>query len=66
MNIHFTSLRQSQAHQLRSKNIFIENSKKMKFQPKRGFEKRCFWSLNIMILQLVKFLIMEFWVDILQ
>jgi hypothetical protein len=27
----------------------------MKFQPKEGFEKPCFWSLNIMILQLVKF-----------
>jgi hypothetical protein len=29
-------------HQLRSKRIFIENSKKMKFQPKTGFEKPCF------------------------
>jgi hypothetical protein len=29
-------------HQLRSKHIFIENSKKMKFQPKKGFEKPCF------------------------
>jgi hypothetical protein len=38
----------------------------MKFQPKNGFEKQCFWSLNIMILQLVKFLIMDFWEDILQ
>jgi hypothetical protein len=38
----------------------------MKFQPKKGFEKQCFWSLNIMILQLVKFLIMDFWEDILQ
>jgi hypothetical protein len=38
----------------------------MKFQPKKGFEKPYFWSLNIMILQLVKFLIMDFWEDILQ
>jgi hypothetical protein len=38
----------------------------MKFQPKKGFEKQYFWSLNIMILQLVKFLIMDFWEDILQ
>jgi hypothetical protein len=29
-------------HKLRSKHIFSENSKKMKFQPKRGFEKPCF------------------------
>jgi hypothetical protein len=28
-------------HQLRSKHIFIENSTKMKFQPKIGFEKPC-------------------------
>jgi hypothetical protein len=32
----------------------------MKFQPKAGFEKPCFRSLNIMILQSVKFLIMDF------
>jgi hypothetical protein len=32
----------------------------MKFQLKKRFEKPCFWSLNIMILQLVKFLIMNF------
>jgi hypothetical protein len=32
---------------------------------KKGFEKPCFWSLNIMILKLVKFLIMDFWEDIL-
>jgi hypothetical protein len=38
----------------------------MKFQPNIGFEKPCFWSLNIMILQLVKFLIMGFWQDIFQ
>jgi hypothetical protein len=38
----------------------------MKFQPKNGFGKQCFWSFNIMILQLVKFLIMDFWEDILQ
>jgi hypothetical protein len=38
----------------------------MKFQPKTEFEKGGFWSLNIMILQLVKFLIMDFWEDILQ
>jgi hypothetical protein len=31
----------------------------MKFQLKEGFEKPYFWSLNIMILQLVKFLIMK-------
>jgi hypothetical protein len=29
-------------HRLKSKYIFIENSKKMRFQPKRGFEKSCF------------------------
>jgi hypothetical protein len=29
-------------HQLRSKHIFIENSKKMKFQPNTGFKKPCF------------------------
>jgi hypothetical protein len=38
----------------------------MKFQPKEIFEKPCFWSLNIMILQSVKFLSMDFWKDILQ
>jgi hypothetical protein len=38
----------------------------MKFQPKKGFEKPCFLSLNIMILQLVKFLIKDFWENILQ
>jgi hypothetical protein len=38
----------------------------MKFQPKKGSENPYFWSLNIMILQLVKFLIMDFWEDILQ
>jgi hypothetical protein len=38
----------------------------MEFQPKKGFEKPRFWSWNIMILQLVKFLIMDFWEDILQ
>jgi hypothetical protein len=38
----------------------------MKFQPKKGSKKPYFWSLNIMILQLVKFLIMDFWEDILQ
>jgi hypothetical protein len=38
----------------------------MKFQPMIGFEKPCFWSFNIMILQLVKFLIMDFWEDIFQ
>jgi hypothetical protein len=32
----------------------------MKFQSKKGFEKPCFWSPNIIILQLVKFLIMNF------
>jgi hypothetical protein len=53
------------AHQLKGKHNFIENSKKMKFQSKTGFEKPCFWSLNILILQLVKFLIMDFWEDIL-
>jgi hypothetical protein len=29
-------------HKLRSKHIFIENSKKMKFHLKKGFEKPCF------------------------
>jgi hypothetical protein len=29
-------------HQLQSNHIFIENSKKMKFQPKTRFEKPCF------------------------
>jgi hypothetical protein len=29
-------------HQLRSKHFFFKNSKKMKFQPKTGFEKPCF------------------------
>jgi hypothetical protein len=38
----------------------------MKFQPKKGFDKPCFWSLNSVILQLVKFLIMDFWEDILE
>ena len=38
----------------------------MKFQPKKGFEKPYFWGLNIMILQLVKFAIMDFWENILQ
>jgi hypothetical protein len=33
----------------------------MKFQAKIGFEKPCFWGLNIMILQSVKFLIIDFW-----
>jgi hypothetical protein len=55
MDSQFISLRYFKAHQLRGKHIFIENSKKMKFQPKTGFEKPCFWSLNIMILQSVKF-----------
>jgi hypothetical protein len=66
MNFQLTSLRYYEEHKLRSKYIFTENSKKMKFQPKTGFEKPCFWSLNILILQLVKFLIMNFWEDILQ
>ena len=38
----------------------------MKVQPKKGIEKLCFWSLSIMILQLVKILIMDFWEDIIQ
>jgi hypothetical protein len=37
----------------------------MKFQPKNGFDKQYIWSLKIMILQLVKFLIMDFWKNIL-
>ena len=60
-----TSLRYYKLHQLRSKHISIENSKKMKSQPKTGFEKPCFWTLNIMILQSMKFLIMDFCGDIL-
>jgi hypothetical protein len=63
MSFQLNSLRYSQGAP--TKNC-IENSKKMKFQPKIGFEKPCFWSLNILILQLVKFLIMDFWEDILQ
>jgi hypothetical protein len=66
MSFQLTSLRYIKSHKLRSKHIFIENSKKIKFQPKKGFEKPCFWCLNIMILQLVKFLIMDFWEDVLQ
>jgi hypothetical protein len=38
----------------------------MKFQPKEAFKKPNFESLNIMILQLVEFLIMDFQKDILQ
>jgi hypothetical protein len=33
---------------------------------KKRFEKPCFWSLNIMSLQLVKFLIIKFWKDTFQ
>jgi hypothetical protein len=66
MNFQFTYLRYYQVPQLRSKHIFLENSKKMKFLPKKRFEKPFYCSLNIMILQLVKFLIMDFWKDFLQ
>jgi hypothetical protein len=38
----------------------------MKFQPKTRLEKPYYWSLNIIILQLVKFLIIDFWEDIFQ
>jgi hypothetical protein len=65
MSFQLTSLRYFQGAPAKKQTHFFENSKKMKFQPKIGFEKPCFWSLNIMILQLVKFLIMNFWEDIL-
>jgi hypothetical protein len=66
MSIQLTPLRYSQGALVKKQaHFFIEYSKKMKFQPKTGFEKPCFWSLNIMILQLVKFLNMDFWKDIL-
>jgi hypothetical protein len=61
MSIQLTFYDIIKLHKLRSKHVFIENSKKMKFQPKKRLEKPCFWGLNIMILQLVKFLIMDFW-----
>ena len=48
------------SNKLRSKNIHIENSKSMKYQPKRGFGKPCSRRLNIMILQSVKFLSVTF------
>jgi hypothetical protein len=51
LGVHFSFLNEFSTHfseissrqtQLRSKHIFIENSKKMKFQPKTGSEKPCF------------------------
>jgi hypothetical protein len=67
MRFQLTSLRYYQvALAMKQTFFFLKIWKKMKFQPKTGFEKPCFWSLNIMILQLVKFLIMDFWEDILQ
>jgi hypothetical protein len=60
MSFQLTSLRYSQGAPAKKQTYFIENSKKMKFQPKIGFEKPCFWSLNILILQFVKFFIMGF------
>jgi hypothetical protein len=41
MSIQLTSLRYYQVAQAK-KQTHIENSKKMKFQPKKGFEKPCF------------------------
>jgi hypothetical protein len=42
MNFQLTSLDILKAHQLRSKHIFIENSKKVKFQPKTGLKNHVF------------------------
>jgi hypothetical protein len=60
MRFQLTSLRYYQVAPATKQTLSFFKFKKMKFQPKTGFEKPCFWSLNIMILQLVKFLIMDF------
>jgi hypothetical protein len=60
MSIQFTSLRYYEIAQAKNNHIFIKNSKRMIFWPKKGFEKPYFSSLNIIILLLVKFLIMDF------
>jgi hypothetical protein len=44
----------------------LENSNEMKFQPKKGFRKHYFWGLNIMILQSMRFPIMDYCEHILQ
>ena len=46
--------------------FFLENSNEMKFQSKKGFCKHYFWGLNIMILQSMRFPIMDYWEHILQ
>jgi hypothetical protein len=42
MSSQLTSLRYSQVPEAKKQTNFFENSKKMKFQPKKGFEKQCF------------------------
>jgi hypothetical protein len=42
MSFQLTSLRYYQVAQAKKQTHFIENSKKMKFQPNKGFEKPCF------------------------
>jgi hypothetical protein len=59
-----TFLRYYQVVEAKKQTHFYWKSKKIKFQPKDGFEKPYFWSLNIMLLQLVKFRNMDFWEDI--
>jgi hypothetical protein len=42
MSFQLPYLRYYQGTQAKKQTHFIDNSKKMKFQPKKGFEKPCF------------------------
>jgi hypothetical protein len=65
MSFQLTFLRYYQVPQAKKQTHFYWKFQEDEISAQDRIWKPCFWSLNIMILQLVKFLIMDFWEDIL-